>query len=143
MWNNARHLEAYDAISCMGAVLHTLNVRLSETDLEYIISHARDKVMIVDVDVLPLLEKMVGKIPTVKHVIVTTEEGFEGWKTKIPNAVDYEAFIKGKQTTYNWPDIDENSPLGLCYTSGTTGRPKGVMYELRIFGVRVKTELLL
>ena len=131
MWNNARHLEAYYAVSCMGAVLHTLNVRLSETDLQYIINHAGDKAMIVDVDVLPLLEKMVGKIPTVKHVIVATEEGFEGWKTKLPNAVDYEAFIKEKKTTYDWPDIDENSPLGLCYTSGTTGRPKGVMYEHR------------
>ena len=131
MWNNARHLEAYYAVSCMGAVLHTLNIRLSETDLEYIINHAEDKVIIVDADVLPVLEKVVGKIPTVKHVIVATEEGFEGWKTKLPNAVDFEAFIKGKQTTYNWPDIDENSPLGLCYTSGTTGRPKGVMYEHR------------
>jgi len=70
MWNSARHLEAYYAVSCMGAVLHTLNVRLSETDLQYIVNHAQDKVMIVDADVLPLLEKMVGKIPTVIQVLM-------------------------------------------------------------------------
>lgn len=131
MWNNARHLEAYYAVSCMGAVLHTLNIRLSPTDLEYIVNHAEDKVIIVDVDVLPVLEKVLGKIPTVKKVIVATEEGFEGWKTELPNATDYEAFIKGKHHNYVWPDLDENAPLGLCYTSGTTGRPKGVMYEHR------------
>ena len=131
MWNGSRHLEAYQACAGMGAVLHTLNIRLSEKDLEYIINHAEDQIIIVDADILPLLEKLEGKMPTVRQFVIATEEGFEGWSTQLPNAVDYEDFIKDKPTHYEWPDIDENSPLGLCYTSGTTGNPKGVEYEHR------------
>jgi acyl-CoA synthetase (AMP-forming)/AMP-acid ligase II len=131
MWNGARHLEAYHAVACMGAVVHTLNIRLSPVDLEYIINHAEDRIIIVDADVLPLLEKLAGKMPTVEKIVVAAEPGFENWSTTLPNAIDYEAFIKGKPTKYNWPDIDENSPMGLCYTSGTTGKPKGVMYTHR------------
>lgn len=131
MWNGNRHLEAYYATAGMGAVLHTLNLRLSAGDLEYIINHAEDKVIIADADMLPLLDQLAGKIPTVQQVIVATEEGFEGWTTEAPNAVDYEAFIAGKPTQFEWPEIAEDSPLGLCYTSGTTGNPKGVEYEHR------------
>ena len=131
MWYGSRHLEAYQACAGMGAVLHTLNIRLSEKDLEYIINHAEDQIIIVDADILPLLEKLEGKMPTVRQVVIATEEGFEGWSTQLPNAVDYEDFIKDRPTHYEWPDIDENSPLGLCYTSGTTGNPKGVEYEHR------------
>lgn len=131
MWNGSRHLEAYHATAGMGAVLHTLNLRLGEKDLEYIINHAQDQVIIVDADVLPILEALKGRIPTVRQVIVAAEEGLEDWQTELPNAVCYEAFIKDQPTQYEWPDIDENSPLGLCYTSGTTGNPKGVEYEHR------------
>ena len=131
MWNGSRHLEAYHACAGMGAVLHTLNVRLSEKDLKYIINHAEDQIIIADADVLPLLENLKGKIPTVRKIVVATEEGFEGWATELPDPVDYEAFIAGQPTEYEWPQIDENSPMGLCYTSGTTGNPKGVEYEHR------------
>ena len=131
MWNGSRHLEAYHACAGMGAVLHTLNVRLSVRDLEYIIRHAQDKVIIVDADTLPLLEQMKGRIPSVERVVVATEKGFEGWKTDLPNPVDYEEFISGYGTDYDWPQLEENAPLGLCYTSGTTGNPKGVEYEHR------------
>jgi fatty-acyl-CoA synthase len=131
MWNGSRHLEAYHAVAGMGAVLHTLNVRLSPKDLEYIINHAEDQIIIVDADVLPLLEVLNGKIPTVRKIVVATEDGFEGWSTQLPDAVDYEAFINGQPTHFEWPQIDENSPMGLCYTSGTTGNPKGVEYEHR------------
>ena len=131
MWNGSRHLEAYHAIACMGAVLHTLNVRLSDNDLEYIIDHAQDKLIIVDADVLPLLEKLKGRMPSVTKIVVATEEGFEGWTTGLPGAEDYESFIAGKPEQFEWPQIDENSPMGLCYTSGTTGNPKGVEYEHR------------
>ena len=131
MWNGSRHLEAYHACAGMGAVLHTLNVRLSEKDLEYIINHAEDQIIIADADVLPLLENLKGKIPTVRKIVVATEEGFEGWATELPDPVDYEVFIAGQPTEYEWPQIDENSPMGLCYTSGTTGNPKGVEYEHR------------
>lgn len=131
MWNGSRHLEAYHACAGMGAVLHTLNVRLSDRDLAYIIDHAQDKIIIADADALPLLEVLKDRMPSVKQVIVATEEGFEGWQTDLPNPLDYEDFIAGKPTQFDWPSIDENSPLGLCYTSGTTGHPKGVEYEHR------------
>jgi fatty-acyl-CoA synthase len=131
MWNGSRHLEAYHATAGMGAVLHTLNIRLSDNDLEYIIDHAQDKVIIADADALPLLEKLKGRMPSVERVIVAVEDGFENWDTDLPNPIDYETFISGKPTQYEWPQIDENSPLGLCYTSGTTGNPKGVEYEHR------------
>jgi fatty-acyl-CoA synthase len=131
MWNGSRHLEAYHACAGMGAVLHTLNIRLSDHDLEYIIGHAQDKIIIADADTLPLLEKLIGRMPSVERVVVATEAGFEGWETRLPNPVDYEEFIAGRPTHYEWPEIDENSPLGLCYTSGTTGNPKGVEYEHR------------
>ncbi|MEE4361186.1 MAG: long-chain fatty acid--CoA ligase [Pseudomonadales bacterium] len=131
MWNGARHLEAYHAISCMGAVLHTLNIRLSDADLEYIVNHAEDKVIIVDADLLPKLEALKDRMPTVETFVVATEPGLEGWSSTLPNVIDYEDFIAGKPERYEWPEIDENAPLGLCYTSGTTGHPKGVMYTHR------------
>ena len=131
MWNGSRHLEAYHATAGMGAVLHTLNVRLSETDLEYIINHAGDRLIIADADVLPLLEKLNGRIPTVERIVVASEAGFEGWSTSLPDAVDYEEFIQGKPAHFEWPEIGENSPLGLCYTSGTTGLPKGAVISHR------------
>ncbi|MGI9326923.1 MAG: long-chain fatty acid--CoA ligase [Pseudomonadales bacterium] len=131
MWNGSRHVEAYHAIAGMGAVLHTLNVRLSDHDLAYIIEHAQDKLIIADADALPLLEKLKDRMPSVKRVIVATEEGFEGWQTDLPGAEDYESFIAGQPTQFEWPEIPENSALGLCYTSGTTGNPKGVEYEHR------------
>ncbi len=129
MWNNYRHLELYQAVPSMGAVLHTLNVRLSPTDLEYIINHAEDRVIFIDEDLLPLLEPLKDKIPSVELLIICRHG--EGGETAFPNTVDYENFIKGFETTFDWPEIDEHSPMGLCYTSGTTGKPKGVMYTNR------------
>jgi acyl-CoA synthetase (AMP-forming)/AMP-acid ligase II len=129
MWNNWRHLELYMGVPSMGAVLHTLNIRLSPTDLEYIINHAADKVIIIDSDLLPLLEPLAGKIPTVEHVIVCSHD--DGMTTESFETKDYDALIADQPAVYAWPEIDENSPMGLCYTSGTTGKPKGVMYTHR------------
>ena len=125
MWNNYRHLELYQAVPSMGAVLHTLNIRLSSTDLTYIINHANDRVIFVDVDLLPLLEPMLDDIPCVELLIVC------GGQSEQANSVDYEDFIADFATSYPWPQIEENAPMGLCYTSGTTGKPKGVMYTNR------------
>ena len=148
MWNNYRHLELYQAVTSMGSVLHTLNIRLSPVDLEYIINHAQDRIIFVDEDLLPLLIPFLDKIPSVELLVICRQEdnsetSFENtrfentrfentrFKNTQINTVDYEDLIVGKPTEYSWPEIDENSPMGLCYTSGTTGKPKGVMYTNR------------
>ena len=129
MWNNYRHLELYQAVPSMGAVLHTLNIRLGAADLEYIINHAGDRVIFADEDLLPLLEPLLDKLPTVEKIIICRHG--EGGETTFGETEDYEAFIQEQPTQYAWPDIDEHAPMGLCYTSGTTGKPKGVMYTHR------------
>ena len=129
MWNNYRHLELYQAVPSMGAVLHTLNIRLGPADLEYIINHAQDRIIFADEDLLPLLEPLLDKMPSVEKIIIC-RHGEEG-ETGFASTEDYEAFIGSHPTDFDWPDINENAPMGLCYTSGTTGKPKGVMYTHR------------
>lgn len=129
MWNNYRHLELYQGVPSMGAVLHTLNIRLSPTDLEYIINHANDRVIFADEDLLPLLEPLWEKIPCVELLVICRHG--EGGESTFKNQIDYEDFIAGQAIEYPWPEIDETAPMGLCYTSGTTGKPKGVMYTNR------------
>ena len=131
LWNSQRHLELYYAVPSMGAVLHTLNIRLSPRDLEYIINHAADRVVFVDEDLLGLLEPLADKCPTVERWVVCSDKGPGGWTTTLPGAVDYEEWIAGQSDSFDWPELEENAPLGLCYTSGTTGNPKGVMYTHR------------
>jgi acyl-CoA synthetase (AMP-forming)/AMP-acid ligase II len=128
-WNGYRHLELYYALPCMGAVLHTLNLRLGAADLEYIINHAEDSIIFIDDELIPLLEKVAGKIPNVKKFIVMSNTG--KYSTSFAPVLDYEALLAGGSENFEWPAIDENSPMGLCYTSGTTGNPKGVMYTQR------------
>jgi fatty-acyl-CoA synthase len=128
-WNGYRHLEIYYAVPCMGAVLHTLNLRLSLNDLEYIINHAEDSVICVDEELLPLVEKLAPKIPCVKQFIVMSDTS--EYQSTLAPAHDYETLVGAEIPAFEWPDIDENSPMGLCYTSGTTGSPKGVMYTHR------------
>lgn len=140
MWNNYRHLELYQGVPSMGAVLHTLNIRLSPTDLEYIINHAQDRVLFIDEDLLPLLEPLKGKIDCVELIVICRHG--EGGETSFENTIDYEDFIKDQATEYEWPEIDETSPMGLCYTSGTTGKPKGVMYTNRSTYLHTLTESL-
>ena len=138
MWNNYRHLELYQAVPSMGAVLHTLNIRLSAIDLEYIINHAGDRVIFADEDLLPLLESLWDKLSCVELLVICRHG--EGGKSTLKNQIDYEDFIKGQPTEYEWPEIPETSPMGLCYTSGTTGKPKGVMYTNRSTYLHTLTE---
>ncbi len=126
MWNGSRHLEAWCAIAGMGAVLHNLNVRLPPADLEYIVNHAGSRLIIADADILPLLEPLAGRVPTVEKIVVGVEEGYGNWSTSVAEAIDYEEFIEPWSGRFAWPRLDEHAPLGLCYTSGTTGNPKGV-----------------
>jgi fatty-acyl-CoA synthase len=123
-WNSYRHVEAYFAAPCSGRVLHTLNVRLSVEELAFIMNDAGDAIVLVDPDFLPLLEKALPLVPSVRHVVVL---GPDTAGCGLPSALAYEDLLAGRPTTYERPDLDERSPSGLCYTSGTTGRPKGVV----------------
>jgi fatty-acyl-CoA synthase len=131
LWNNHRHLELYQAVPSLGAVLHTLNLRLAAGELRYIVEHAQDSVIFVDQSQLPQLEAIAAGLAAVRRIVVASEPGAGAWQTSLPNAVDYEAFIAGQPTEIEWPEFDENAGCALCYTSGTTGDPKGVLYEHR------------
>jgi fatty-acyl-CoA synthase len=130
-WNHHRHLEAYFAIPCMGAVLHTINIRLSPQHISYIINHAEDKVLLVDSDILPLLEKCAPDIKNVKAFIIMTDEE-ELPETSLSPVYHYEKLLSQANPEFQFPnDIDENDSAGMCYTSATTGNPKGVVYSHR------------
>jgi fatty-acyl-CoA synthase len=124
MWNNGPHLEAYFGIPAAGAVLHTLNLRLAPEDIAYIVNDAEDRIVIVDDVLLPLWEKIRPQVK-VGRVLVSGTGAVPGW------ADSYESFIAGRGEDYVYPELDENAACGMCYTSGTTGRPKGVVYGHR------------
>src|SRR5438874_1331144 len=126
-WNSQRHLEAYMGVPCMGAVLHTLNIRLFEEQLTYIANHAEDKVVLVDDSLVPVLEKVAPAFETVQHWIVMGD----GDAGSLPNALRYEELIADQSGGYDYPELDDRAAAGLCYTSGTTGNPKGVLYSHR------------
>lgn len=129
-WNTHRHLELYFAIPCSGAVMHTLNLRLPREHLSYIINHAEDKVIFVDEDLVPLLEAVKDEIKTVKHFVVLDDSG-KMPETSLNPVYSYEKLLAGADTGYDFPDLDEWSPAAMCYTSATTGNPKGVVYTHR------------
>jgi len=137
MWNNAEHLEAYLAIPSMGAVLHTLNLRLDPKVIGYIATHAGDDAVIVDATLLPLLAQVLPHAPTIRHVLVTRSEdgtdslaepGLAGDGRRVHS---YEELLAAQPDSFDWPDLDERSAAAMCYTSGTTGQPKGVVYSHR------------
>ena len=128
-WNNYRHLELYLAVPCSGAVLHTLNLRLFPEHLEYVINDAEDRVIFVDASVLPALERVAGKIPTVRQYVLLTDGPLP--ESSLRPMVSYEELIGSQPKTYPWPTLDELSAAAMCYTSGTTGKPKGVVYSHR------------
>jgi fatty-acyl-CoA synthase len=127
-WNNRRHHELYWATANTGRVCHTLNIRLYADQLEYIINHAGDRALFVDPDLVPLVHALADKLETVDHFIVMGESADDAG---LPGAIAYEELIDGVEPHGRWPQLDERSPLMYCYTSGTTGNPKGVAYTQR------------
>jgi fatty-acyl-CoA synthase len=130
MWNNQAHLEAYLAVPSMGAILHTLNIRLFPEQLAYVINHAEDKVIIVDASLIPVLARVIDRLPTVRTIIVngtgdTSPLGAPG------DTLDYETLLAAEDPGFDWPELDEHAAAAMCYTSGTTGDPKGVVYSHR------------
>ena len=127
MWNSTRHLEVYLAVPSMGAVLHTVNCRLSPEHIAYIINHARDRFLIVDSRLASVLLPVLPLIPKVEHLIVTGDAA----SLDDPRVIAYDALLADSPTDYHWPEPTENAAAGICYTSGTTGNPKGVAYSQR------------
>ena len=127
MWNSTRHLEVYLAVPSMGAVLHTVNCRLSPEHIAYIIDHAGDRFLIVDSRLASVLLPVLPLLPTVEHLIVTGDAA----SLDDPRVIAYDALLADSPTDYHWPEPTENAAAGICYTSGTTGNPKGVAYSQR------------
>ncbi|MFR9731446.1 long-chain fatty acid--CoA ligase [Saccharopolyspora sp. MS10] len=130
MWNNAEHLEVYLAAPAMGAVLHTLNIRLFPEQVAYIADHAEDHVVVVDASLLPLFQKILPSLSSVRHVVVNGDPA----ALEAPAGVQvhgYEELLGGRPDTFDWPELDERTAAAMCYTSGTTGNPKGVVYSHR------------
>ena len=129
-WNGYRHFEIYYAVAGSGAVIHTINPRLFPEQIVYIADHAEDKVLFVDLTFMPLVEKVAASLTTVKHFVVMTDRAHMP-KSALPNVLCYEELIDAEDDQFEWPSFDEKTASCLCYTSGTTGNPKGVLYSHR------------
>jgi fatty-acyl-CoA synthase len=130
-WNGHRHMELYYAVSGAGAVLHTLNPRLHPDQVAYIAGHAEDRVLCFDTTFLPLVEAVAARLTTVRHFVLMTDRAHMPAASKIPDLQCYEELVGAQNDDYEWPQFDENRASSLCYTSGTTGNPKGVLYSHR------------
>jgi fatty-acyl-CoA synthase len=130
-WNGYRHLELYFGVSGSGRVLHTINPRLHPDQLAWIANHAEDQVLCFDMTFLPLVQAVHAKCTTITHFVALCDADKLPEGTGIPNLVSYEAWMGQQSDAYDWPQLDENTACSLCYTSGTTGNPKGVLYSHR------------
>ncbi|MEM6939273.1 MAG: long-chain fatty acid--CoA ligase [Pseudomonadota bacterium] len=129
-WNNRRHLEIYFGVSGAGFVCHTINPRLFPEQLVYILNHAEDKVLFIDRTFVPLVAAIRDKLEHLEHIVLM-EADLDGADETLPGLHAYDALIETGEADFSWPDLDENTASGLCYTSGTTGNPKGVLYSHR------------
>lgn len=130
-WNTYRHFELYYGVSGMGAVLHTVNPRLFPEQIDYIVNHAEDQYLFFDLTFAPLVEKLAPQLKTVKGFVLMSDRAHVPADCKIPNLIVYEDLIGKESADYDWPQFDEKTASSLCYTSGTTGNPKGVLYSHR------------
>jgi 3-(methylthio)propionyl---CoA ligase len=130
-WNTHRHAEIWYGLMSLGVVVHTLNPRLFADQLAYIINHAEDQWLFIDLTFVPLLESLSDRLPRVKGYIVMTDESHMSKASRLPNLICYETLITDGDPTLEWPRLDEHTACGICYTSGTTGNPKGVLYSHR------------
>jgi fatty-acyl-CoA synthase len=130
-WNTWRHLEAWYGIMGIGAIYHTVNPRLFPEQIAWIISHAEDRVLLLDLTFVPLVEKFADKLPSIERYVVLTDHKHMPATTSLKNVVPYEEWIDEADGDFAWKTFDENTAAGMCYTSGTTGNPKGVVYSHR------------
>ena len=130
-WNGYRHLELYFGVSGTGRVLHTLNPRLHPDQIVWIANHAEDQVLCFDMSFLPIVKAVHGRCTTIKHFVALCDADKLPQDSGIPGLLSYEAWIANQQSTYQWPEFDENSASSMCYTSGTTGNPKAALYSHR------------
>jgi fatty-acyl-CoA synthase len=129
-WNGYRHWELYYAVSGMGAVVHTINPRLSAEQMLYIVAHAQDRILALDLTFVPLVEKLADQMPEGLTYVILTDRAHMP-ETTLPGALCYEDLVQAEADGFDWPDFDENTAAALCYTSGTTGNPKGTLYSHR------------
>jgi fatty-acyl-CoA synthase len=150
-WNNQRHFELYFAVPCIGAVLHTLNIRLFEEQLTYIVNHAEDRVIFVDESLVPALTKLVPTFKSIEHYVVMGDgELDQAELERLPNALRYEQLLeqadadfgRAGSESFDYPELDERQAAALCYTSGTTGNPKGVLYSHRSISMHSSATLM-